>query len=49
MKEEAKMEKRIKKSGSAFLPIQASHTEFVTDAGKEEKLKELSKKLKKSE
>lgn len=34
---------------SAFLHLKASHTEFVTDKNKEDELKQLIKKLKKSE
>ncbi len=41
------MEERKKKS--AMLPIKAAYTEFVTDKDKELELKELIKKLKKSE
>jgi len=37
------------KKKSAFLHLKASHTEFVTDKDTEDKLKELMKKLKKSE
>ncbi len=47
MKEEDKMGEKTKKS--AFLHIKASHTEFVTDKNREDELKELMKKLKKSE
>lgn len=47
MKEESKMVEGKKKS--EFLHLKASHTEFVTDKNKEDELKELMKKLKKSE
>lgn len=47
MEKECNMEKGKKKS--AILPIRASQTEFVTDKDKDIELKELIKKLKKSE
>lgn len=47
MENECNMEKGKKKS--VILPIRASHTELVTDEDTDRKLKELIKKLKKSE
>lgn len=52
-KEENKMEKECNmekgKKKSAILPIRASHTELVTDEKTDRELKELIKRLKKSE
>lgn len=47
MEKECNIEKGKKKS--AILPIAASHTEMVTDEETDKELKELIKKLKKSE